>query len=122
MGEWSGQQLRLNSKKQEANTYLTYFLKKYKSLGDGSGLDPLSCLATTHRCYHAAQAYTAKPVALYVRPEMVVKAERRGKSSDSSKSKQLPHVPHLSLFHPVDDVTTCINRNKIRKLMELSVK
>lgn len=53
---------------------------------------------------------------------MVVKAERRGKSSDSSKSKQLPHVPHLSLFHPVDDVTTCINRNKIRKLRELSVK
>ena len=37
----------------------------FYSLGDGSGLDPLSCLATTHRCYHAAQAYTAKPVALY---------------------------------------------------------
>ena len=37
----------------------------FYSLGDGLGLDPLSCLATTHRCYHAAQAYTAKPVALY---------------------------------------------------------
>ena len=50
----------------------------------GARLDPLSCSATSHRCHHAAQAYTGPPPATYG-------------GSPATSTSSWPHNPNLAL-------------------------
>ena len=80
----------------------------------------LQCSASSHRCHHAATAYTGPPSSLHVGP---LTSSTSSTSSSSSSGAGLPRVrsagrpgPRLSLYQPQDKLTINIAKRKLSKV------
>ena len=81
----------------------------------------LQCSASSHRCQHAATAYTGPPSSLHVGPLTSLSSSLTSSSTSSSpgvarvRSAGRPG-PRLSLYHPQDKLTVNIANRKLGKV------
>ena len=72
----------------------------------------LDCSSSSHRCQHAASAYTGPPSALHV-----VRTDRPPPPSQGGpRVRSAGPQPRLSLFHPKDKLTNNIANRKLSKV------
>ena len=76
-----------------------------------SGAPALQCCLSSHRCHHAATAYTSPPSALHVG-----RAEARPARGLARLRPAGSVQPRLSLYHPKDKLTSNIENRKLPKV------
>ena len=73
----------------------------------------LQCSASSHRCQHAATAYTGPPSSLHVGPLTSITSTSPGVARVRSAGRP---GPRLSLYHPQDKLTLNIANRKLGKV------
>ncbi|XP_023335791.1 uncharacterized protein LOC111707038 [Eurytemora carolleeae] len=114
---WKQDQLCLRIEEGGDVGRLGHILRKYGGLESGLSEDPRRCSSSSHRCHHAAHAYTSIPCSVYTRGISGVRPSLNKERSKTVENSQ----DGWELFTPEDNKTKLIRDQHYRQLFQDTV-